>query len=148
MIVVFVSVCGVVYWLYTHPIVKSLSVMSSSINESKEDNAFICSYAVTETKLLNASTKSNTIPVIDGSFAEFLHHRKSYNSTSLVNSDSLAWVTIILKNDKNNYENLFVNEFSGRFPIYRKLYRLPLPKSISVIIRCDSLNLTYSLEQQ
>ena len=37
MIVVFVSACCVVYWLYTHPIVKSLSVMSSSMNESKED---------------------------------------------------------------------------------------------------------------
>ena len=146
--IIFIIAIVIILWFYTHPIVKSLTIMSSSINEAKSDGTFICNYAVKDTKLLSSHLDVDSFPIVYESFAEFLHHKKDYNSTSIVNSDSLAWVTIIIKNGEDKYDGLVVDEFSGRYPIYRKLYKIPLPDSISIILECDSLKFSYFLERQ
>lgn len=147
-IIIFAIAVVIVLWFYTHPLVKSLTIMSSSINEAKSNGTFICSYEVKDAKLLSGQLDVDSFPIVCESFAEFLHHKKNYNSTSIVNSDSLAWVTLIIKNDEDKYNGLVVDEFSGRYPIYRKLYKLPLPDSISIIFECDSLKFSYFFERQ
>ena len=134
----------ILLWQCYHPVVKSLTVMSSSKNESIKKHTFICDFIVLD---IDANSKcSNTS--IKESFSEFVHYRKNYNTQLLINSDSLAWVTIALKSNKVKNQEFSIEGFGGHFPIYRKLFKLPLPDSIPIVIKCHSHNINYLLKKK
>lgn len=41
-----VIILGIASWMYFHPIVASLAVMSGSISDAKQKNTYICQYAI------------------------------------------------------------------------------------------------------